>query len=120
MDPTGGTEPVSAWRTPAGVGPSRRSLLLAIAIVAACTAMQATLAVVMLRYVERAREGRLADGVAESVAIASCVTTAVLLVIAATGVLKANQRSRTRLANVERLAAAGTLAASIAHDIKNP
>jgi signal transduction histidine kinase len=120
MDPAVGTEPISAWRMPPAVGPSRRSILVTAGIVAACTAMQVLLAAVMLRYVHRAAQGQLADGVAESVAISSCVTTAVLLVIAATAVLKANQRSRARLANVERLCAAGTLAASIAHDIKNP
>jgi signal transduction histidine kinase len=119
MDQGLGTEPISAWRHTAARLP-RRSVAAAAGAVAIVAALQGGAAWVMLGAMQRAERGDLPDGLRLAIVVGTCAGMALVLLIVASLVLRAFERSRTRMADIERLAAAGTLAASIAHDIKNP
>src|SRR4051812_14745591 len=97
FDPLAVSEPTSAWRMKAPPRMPLRSIVVAAAAVAAFTAVQAALAWTMLAFVRQAQRGELASGLPEAMAIGSCATMGVLVMLAALLILKAHERSRSRL-----------------------
>ncbi|MBA2479031.1 MAG: HAMP domain-containing histidine kinase [Planctomycetes bacterium] len=101
------------WRAQVSSNIHRRSIGIAVGLVLLLAILQGGLIYTVQRTM-RAEDGGAA------VVIAYGVGSTILLLVAAVFVLRSFWRSLTRLADVERLAAAGALAASIAHEIKNP